>query len=706
MNHRRAFSLLGPAVLAFAHGAPVQAGGVTRVLERLPMRFEANEGQLDRRVRYYSRAPGYTLFLTPEEAVLSLPSGASSEVLRISLPAANPKPQIEGIDPLASRSNYFLGKRPEAWRTNVRQYERVRYRGVYPGIDLIFYGNGRQLEYDFVVRPGVDPQRIRMKFSGAEKISLDKSGALVLRVGGKELRQHQPVAYQESRRAVEAHYVLLGRGEVGFSLGEYDPNKTLVIDPVLSYSTFLGGGSLDVARAVAVDAAGLIWVAGSTWSQDFPVAGAAYRDNPAGSQDIFLAKLNPSLAGADSLRYSAYLGGSGDDELRAMRLDPSGGLYLAGVTSSTDFPMAGNSAQSATGGGQDAFVVKLYPEIPFADALAYSTYLGGSGTDAANAVAVDAAGNIYVAGYTTPADNFPLTADTFQGGSQGGWEAFVAKLDPAAASAADSLRYSTYLGGSSTDVATAVAVDAAGMVYIAGYTVSENFPISDRPYRDFMIGGGDVFLTKLDFSKPHLDALVYSTYLGGSGLDVPLSMALEASGGIWLAGYTLSRDFPVSDTAPQPDYAGTADAFVARMNLALPRAQSLTYATYLGGSGSDVAYGMALEGSGKIYLAGYTTSVDFPTTSGAVQGAYGGGAADAFVAVLDPAAPGARALVYGSYLGGSFTDVAHGIALDAAGNVYLAGYTQSASFPVTEGAFQAALNGFSDAFVVMLNLAP
>jgi len=705
MNHRRTLPLLGPAVLALALGDPVPAATVSGMLERLPMRFEANQGQLNRRVRYYSRAPGYTLFLTPQEAVLSLSSGASARVLRISLPAANPEPQLEGILPLAARSNYFLGNRREAWRTNVQQYQRVRYRGVYPGVDLIYYGNGRQLEYDFEVKPGVDPRRIRMKFTGADKIRLDENGALVLTLGGTEMRQHKPVAYQESHRQVQARYVLLGRGEVGFSLGEYDPNETLVIDPVLSYSTFLGGGSLDAATAVAVDALGYVWVAGSTWSQDFPVAGVAYRDNPAGSQDIFLAKLHPSLAGADSLRYSAYIGGSGDEEPRAMCLDASGGLYLTGVTSSTDFPMAGNSAQSANAGGQDAFVVKLYPEIPFADSLVYSTYLGGSGTDAANAVAVDAAGNIYVAGYTTPAENFPLTANTFQGGSQGGWEAFVTELDPAAASAAASLRYSTYLGGSSTDVATAVAVDAAGMVYIAGYTVSENFPISDRPYRDFMIGGGDVFLTKLDFSKPGLDALVYSTYLGGSGFDVPLSMVLDASGGIWLAGYTLSSDFPVTATAPQPNYAGLADAFVARMNLALPRAQSLTYATYLGGSGSDVAYGMALEGSGKIYLAGYTTSSDFPTTSDAVQGA-SGGAADAFVAVLDPAAPFARALVYGSYLGGSFTDAAHAIALDADGNVYLAGYTQSASFPVTDGAFQAALNGFSDAFVVMLNLAP
>jgi hypothetical protein len=704
MKYLGTLPFLAPAVLALALGSPLQAAAASGLLERLPMRFEANQGQVNREVRYYSRGPNYTLFLTSQEAVLSLAGGTSTEVLRISLPKGNAQPQIEGIDPLASRTDYFLGNRKAAWRTNVRQYQRVRYREVYPGVDLIFYGNGRQLEYDFVVRPGVDPRRIRMKFTGARKISLDETGALVLRMGEAELRQHKPLAYQGSHREVAARYVLLGRGEVGFSVGKYDPHQALVIDPVLSYSTLLGGSSLEVGTAVATDPAGYIWVAGYTWSQDFPIAGAAYRDYSGGSQDIFLAKFHPAFSGTDSLRYSAYLGGSGDDEVRAMCLGAGGALYLVGTTTSTDFPTAGNAHQTSNAGGTDAFVVQLYPDIPFGDALVFATYLGGTDTDVANALAVDAAGKIYVTGYTTSADNFPLSSVPLQGGSRGGWEAFVSIVDPSLP-AADSLWYSTFLGGSSTDVATAVVADGAGNVYIAGYTLSIDFPVTDRPYSDSLIGGGDIFFTKLDLSLPGLEALAYSTFLGGSGLDVPLSMVRDASGGFWLAGYTLSPDFPVTDAAPQPRYAGLADAFVVRFDPALPRTQALTYSTYLGGTGTDVAYGVALNGSGKVYLAGYTTSSDFPVTSGAVQSAYAGGA-DAFAAVLDPAASAAQALVYGTYLGGTLADVAYGVAVDADGNVYLAGFTQSTPFPVTDSAFQAARNGYGDAFAAMLTMAP
>jgi hypothetical protein len=698
----RSLCVLGAAFFAVAPtaGSRTRQAAVTEMLARSPMRFEANQGQLDRRVKYFSKAAGYSLFLTPREAVLSI--GKTTAALRISLPGANPAPHIEGADRLPSISNYFLGNRPERWRGNVPQYRRVRYRQLYPGIDLVYYGNGRQLEYDFTVEPGADPRRIRLRFAGAEEVRLDHSGDLVLRVGGAELRQRKPVAYQESR-PVEARYVLRGRREAGICLGDYDPSKTLVIDPVVDYSTYLGGEGTDAATAVVVDAEGFIWVTGYTYSIEFPTAGDSYRNGPYGNKDLFVVKMDPSAPPNDAMVYGTYLGGSGDDEPTAIRLDTWGNVCVAGYTGSSDFPIAGNAFQTTIGGDRDVFVLKLNPKESGTAALEYSTFLGGSGADVAYALTLDASGNIYVAGYTTSADNFPVSSAPLQGSSRGGWEAFLSILDPSTSGSA-SLRYSTFLGGNSTDVATGVAVDASGKVYIAGYTMSDDFPITDKPYKGEYNGGGDVFLTVLDLSKPGLDALAYSTFLGGSGLDLAYRMALDTAGGVWLAGYTLSKDFPVTPNALQASNAGEADVFVARLDLALRPAESLTYVTYFGGSGSDVLYDMALDPSGKIFLAGYTTSLDFPVTASALQSAYGG-AADAFVSWFDPSAPADQALLYSTYFGGGRTEVARAIALDAAGNVYLAGFTESAGLPVTEGAFRNSLNGLSDALLIKLHLS-
>ena len=676
------------------------------LFERLPMRFEANRGQVDPRVEYYSKGDEYMLFLTRREAVLSLASERGTGVVRISLPGSNPRPVIEGIDPLASRANYFLGQRRENWHAGVPTYRRVRYRSVYPGIDLIYYGSGKQLEYDFVVTPCADPRRIRLRFSGSDAVRIDEAGNLIVRVGGEDLRQPKPVVYQESagaRAPVGGRYELLGRTEVGFTIGPYDRSRKLVIDPVLVYSSFLGAANRDLASAVAVDSKGYIWVAGNTNSRSFPTAGEPVFDINKGNQDIFVARFNPSASGAESLVYCTYLGGANDDEVRGVTVDAFGKLYLVGNTASTDFPLQGAVHRDTNAGDRDAFLAIIDPSQGGLSSLAYSTYLGGEAADFAQAVALDATGKVYVVGYTLSLQ-FSIAGDVPQISNRTGWDAFLARFD-LSIEGAGSLTYSTYLGGASTDVATGVAVDAQGRMYVGGYTFSNDFPVTDRVHRDIYAGGGDVFLTRIDPAKPGLDALDYSTYLGGSGLDVAYSMVLDARGGVVFSGYTLSNDFPLAGDSLQRDNAGNADIFIARLDPSLPPSQALTYSTYFGGSSADVAYGMVLDAAGRVYLAGYSMSTDLPTRGTDVQTTMAG-TWDAFVAVIDPSLNADQSLVYCSYFGGTGADVAYGIAVDSRGDVYIAGLTQTLSFPITGNAYQGANGGFVDAFVTKLRVAP
>lgn len=682
---------------------PLSAAGLrlsaaSQMLDRLPLRFERNAGQVDARVRYYSRTPGYTLFLADREAVVLLPEGGA---LHMSLAGASRRQRVEPEEALPSRSAYFTGNDPSRWRRPVEHYGRVRYREVYRGIDLIYYGTGRQLEYDFVVAPGADLGAIRVKFSG--EVSLNQEGDLVLKAGGAELRQPKPQVYQQAggrRVAVEGRYQLRGDGEIGFAVGPYDRGQTLIIDPVLVYSSFVGGGLVDEAGALAVDRAGNLWVAGITTSVNFPTAGEPLKSAAAGSQDVFLAKIDPSKAGADSLVYATYFGGSGSETVRDITVDVLGNVYLTGFTDSTDFPLAGSGPQTENGGGQDIFVSKFETAGKTTPELVFSTYLGGNSFDIANAIAVDSSFRIYIAGYSA-SEKYPTAGSPPQTSGQAGWDAVISVLDPSKG-ASEALVFSTYYGGSSTDIATGIAVDGAGKIYVTGYTFSTNFPLSDKPYQSESNHGGDAFLVKLDPSKQGFDTIAYATYLGGSGYDVANRILLEPGGAIWLAGLTLSKDLPMAGDAPQTANAGEADAFVARMDLSLEPSKQLTYSSYLGGRGTEVAYGLARDAAGRVYVAGYTISPDFPVKASALQEKFGGGGADGFLAVLDPSAPAGEALVYATYLGGGGTDVIYRVAVDSAGDIAVAGLTQSRAFPVSDTPSQNVINGLSDGFVTKL----
>jgi beta-propeller repeat-containing protein len=691
---------------------------------KLPLQFEANRGQTHKDVRFLSRGPGYSLYLTAGEAVLVLakpdtkrdtrstqvrpdaPAQANSVALRMSLVGAARKPQVTGLDELPGKANYFVGKDPAKWRTNVPTYAKVQYRNVYPGIDLVYYGNQRQLEYDFVVAPGADPNKIVLGFKGAEKLEIDVAGDLVLHAAGGDIRQHKPVIYQDIdgvRQEVASGYVRKGANHVAFKVAAYDTNRPLVIDPVvLSYSTYLGGSARDLGTGIAVDAAGNAYVTGNATSVNFPTTPGASQTIFGGdiNGDVFITKLNPA---GSALVYSTYLGGSGMDQGAGIAVDAAGNAYVTGYTRSNDFPVTAGAFQTAfagSAGAGDAFVAKINAT---GSGLVYSTYLGGNGdelNDFLAGIAVDAAGNAYVAGSTRSTD-FPTTAGAFQSVHSGAFDnAFVTKLDPAGST----LVYSTFLGES---LGHGIAVDANGNAYVTG-TVQGAFPTTPGSFQPNGGGAVDAFVTKLDFTGT---TLVYSTRLGGGSFESGQAIAVDAAGNAYVTGDTRSTNFPTTPGAFQPTFGGALnppnphsppdpDAFVTKLD---PSGSVLIYSTYLGGSGSERGLGIAVDADGNAYVTGWTASTNFPTTVGAFQLTLGG-VTDGFVTKLNSTG---IALVYSSYLGGTGNDNGSGVAVDADSNAYVTGWTASTNFPTTAGAFQLFNGGDVDAFVAKIgDLAP
>jgi hypothetical protein len=496
---------------------------------QLPLHFEQNRGQSDPQVKFLARGLGYALFLTPTEAVLSLrgakagPAAASSAaVLRMKLVGARPEAEVRGAGPLPGQVNYFRGRDPAKWYRHIPTYAQVRYEEVYPGIDLVYYGQQRQLEYDFVVAPEADPRRIRLGFEGtAGTPRLEGQGSLVLPLASGEVRLHKPVLYQEvdgQRREVAGRYVLHPEADqtlaqVGFEVADYDRTRPLVIDPVLVYSTYLGGSHADAGLSIAVDETGSAYITGETSSTDFPTTATVPQPTLAGARDAFVTKLS---ADGTALVYSTYLGGSAGDRGLSIAVDGAGQAYVTGATESTDFPTQ-NALQPTFGGVQDAFVTKLSAD---GATLLYSTYGGGSGAETGTAIAVDEEGQAYVTGSTTSADLPALNAfDSTLGGTQ---DAFVAKLT----AEGTAVVYATYLGGSASETGAGIAVDGEGQAYVTGSTDSADFPTQNALQPTFG-GVQDAFVTKLSADGA---ALLYSTYGGGSGAETGTAIAVDEEG--------------------------------------------------------------------------------------------------------------------------------------------------------------------------------
>ncbi|MET0648126.1 MAG: SBBP repeat-containing protein [Pyrinomonadaceae bacterium] len=645
---------------------------------RIPMSFEANRGQTDASVNFLARGAGYTFFLKPTEAVFVLPnadSGVEDEgaaersltttsspkteavrskvvprpkVLRMRLVGADASAPAKGLGELAGKMNYLVGDDSSQWRTGVPTFGRVRYAEVYPGVDVVYYGNQRQLEYDFYVAPGSDPRSVSLTFDGADRVEVDGRGDLLLTLGETVVRQLKPFIYQEvagARREVEAGYEVGADGRVRFAVGEYDRGLPLVIDPVLVYSTRFGGSS---ASDIAIDSEGNAYVTGVAFSTDFPTVNPLQATIGGGSIDAFVAKIN---AAGSALVYSTYLGGGDNDAASDIAVDSAGNAYIAGGTTSTNFPTA-NAFQNAYAGGEgDAFVAKINAA---GSALVYATYLGGSGSDFNLGIAVDLAGNAYVTGRTVSAD-FP-TANALQHAPGGGdiQNAFLTKFN----AAGSALVYSTYLGGNSDENGYGIAVDSAGNAYVTGSTYSTDFP-TVNPIQAAKAGSGrDAFVTKMNAAG---SALVYSTYLGGSDEDQAEDVAVDSAGNAYVTGYTASADFPTANPFQSGFDGGSTDVFLTKLNAA---GSVLAYSTLLGGSEGEAGFGVAVDSAGNAYVAGFTYSAnDFPTAN--ALRCTDASAPDAFVAKFNAAGTG---LVYSTYLGG---DRANGLAVDSAGNAYV-----------------------------------
>ena len=733
----RSFLLLLPAFVSV-----VAAGAPSVNTASLPLAFEAAPGT----AQYLARGAG--LHVAVQATGVDVHAGKRSgpaAAIRLHFSGASAKAVASVSNKLPGTSNYFIGSDPSKWRTGVSTFGQVEFQGVYPGIDVVYYGNQSRLEYDFRVHAGANPSAIRLTFDGSARPALSPEGDLL--VG--ELLQHRPVAYQNAangRVPVACRYVIRQSGEVALALGAYDRNRELIIDPVLRYASYMGGTLNDGVTSIKVDAAGSVYMTGFTASSNFPAKGGS-QNSYGGSNseqrqgqfgDAFVAKLNPA---GTAVVYATYLGGSGEDLATSIAIDSAGNAYVAGSTQSANFPVSASAPQRVYKGFTndngfynpgDGFAVKLNAA---GNQLVYATYLGGGLNDLAMGIAVDNGGNAVVVGATTSSD-FPTTAGAavrvYRGANNTGpnfgpsiaGDGFITIIN----AAGSAFSYSTFFGGAGRDGVSCVALDAQNNIYVGGLTLSSDFPVTPGAFQSTFKGvptitngtstvPGDGFVAKLTSQG----SVVYTTFLGGARMDAVTGIAADAAGAAYVTGGTLSTDFPVSSGAAQSAYRGSGgvgtigasyggDAFVAKLN---PTGTALGYSTYLGGAGDEGGLGIAVDGAGSAFVTGFTLSNDFPKSADALQASNGGfggqgippnsnfnlperarNTGDAFLTQLSATG----AITYSSFYGGTRDDAGAAIALDAGGNPYIGGNTLSASLAGTTSGAQSALAGIGQSW--------
>jgi len=645
--------------------------------------FEPNSGQYPSTVRYFSRFAEVSLFLEASGARILYGDprrGADSVV--VEWLGGNPAVTISGFEETGGVSNYYFSPNQSDWRAAVPHYRRVRYASVFSGIDVIFYENRNQLEFDFLIHPGADPSQIRMRIGGTARLRLSPRGDLVIGARGRELRLGKPVLYQpgvSGNKPVAGSYVLAGNRTVQFRVGDYDKQEALIIDPTL-VSTYVGGRDVDLPSGVTTDVAGNIYLTGYTSSTDFPRSSSPYKAIlGTGDSDAFVMKLN---ATATSILYATFLGGSFADYGRAIAVDSTGAAYITGSTIGR-FPTTIGAFRELPANAPAIFAAKLDAA---GGALVYATYLDGAG--AGQGIAVDGAGNAYVAGFTYTS-TFTTTTGAYQRTYGGATDGFVVKLNPSGTAQL----YSTFLGGQGEDQITGIDVDTSGNAYVTGFTASNNFPTTPSAYRMAYSGSTDAFVAKL---KDDGTALVYSTYLGGSNIDRAYAIDIDGSGNSYIAGQTFSSSFPTTAGAFRTAHGGGSDAFVTKLNAT---GSSLAYSTFLGGAGAcsvsdpfrqyscDTAYAISVDANGQAFVAGLA-GPGFQL-SGASQSTPGGNG-DAFVTQINATG---TSLIYSTFVGGGGGDVALGVTNSSASGPVVTGFTNSTDFPVSSGALQTTHGG-------------
>ncbi len=755
LSLKRALLALGCAgalnVFAFSPLAPFPAA-----LGKLPLWFQAGPEASSGQAQFVTRGANYQFLLSPTEVRIALAkTGVEPAEVRMNFAGANPGAQMSGSDELPGKVNYLIGNDPARWHTGVATFARLRVEQLYSGISLVYYGDQRQLEYDFVITPGTDPGVIKIHFNGVEKISIGNRGELLLAVGGGEIQQPAPVIYQrvpEGRKIVRGGYRLLDQHTVAFRVGPYDHNLPLVIDPVLYFSTYFGGNSSDTAWSMALDTNGFIYVAGQTLSNHksststapFSTPGAFQTNFMGGSQvgDAFVAKFDSQ---GSNLIYLTYLGGSVEDAAYGIAVDGNGDAYVAGATDSANFPVRNAIYTNISGTliphlgvyPADAFVAKIDPS---GSNLLYSTYLGGESADAAYAIALDSSNNAYVTGFTY-STNFPTTLNALQKNLACpntfslNANAFVTEIG----ASGNSLVYSSYLGGTNFDTGRGITIDSSNYVYVTGFTSSTNFPTTNAVQQQFvsvilttnaaptnvvfitnvfngyLLNGTNILTAPSDgfVAKftPSCTGFVYSTFLGGVNSDVPYHIAVDALDNAYVTGWTVSTNFPNTVTNVAGLYNGLANntgvaaplitnAFLTQIMWSGTNA-AIGWSTAFGGtnSGMDIGFGVTVDPSGNVFVVGASSTTNFPAvnTPGLLH-TTNSGSSDAFVIGFYT---NCSAILYSGYLGGSGNDYGYGIAEDAQTNVYLTGQTLSANFP-TFFASQPSLNGTSDAFLAKI----
>jgi hypothetical protein len=682
MPYRVRIRLLAPLFAAWIHC--VQAAPAHDWAGALAL-FEPNSGRYQPEFGFIRRQPGMILGLRSDglDVLWYAPGqserGDSQPVAELGLRfiGGTARASMAGQEASAGSVNYFVSADPAIWRRNIALYESVVVHGIYPGIDVHYHLDGRWLEFDFIVAEGVDPSVIRMKFSGAHMPALDDDGHLVFPALPGMPRLRAPVLYQDvagRRQHLQGHYRVDAGGVVTFSLPDYDTAQALVIDPVLEYSSYLGGSGSEDSASVAVGADGDVYIAGYTTSPDLPVLNS-YQESQQGFASAYVARF--SLAGpTPALVYATYIGNE-VTEMRGLAVSQDGSAYVTGSTSSTTFPLM-NALQGSNAGLIDAYVVKL---APAGDALSYSTYVGGNSIDRGRAITIDAAGAAYVTGVTA-STNFPVV-NAWQAGNAGALDAYVLKVSPSGAA----LEYSTYLGGTSLDYGAAIALDGQGRVFIGGNTSSLDFPVTNA-VQSASGGANDAIVVGLDVNG----GVVVADYIGGGSDDFGTAVGVDAAGLVYVAGQTQSSDFPI-DAGSASALSGERDAFIVQLDI---DSQARPLARYLGGSGSDVVNAIEVEPAGIAHIGGSTDSVDFPLVDAFSMA---GGGQDGFVLTFDSSTD---SVLFASLLGGAGADAVRSVA-EKDNKLYLAGSTDSADFPLQD-AMQTVAAGGTDNFLSVVNL--
>jgi hypothetical protein len=742
--------------LARANISSAGASQADELVRRQPRFFVPNLGQWDHPARFVHCAGTASLFLEDRGWVLDLrrpdvempdpsdrsvdpagrsrhwrPQSAGGVAVRMSFVGSNSRPKLIGEEKLPGHHNYFLGDDEGRWRTDVPRYESVRYENMYPGIDVRMRSANGHPEYDLLCEAGSDLSDVRVEVQGADGLTIDADGCLRIETALGPIRQPRPKTWERlrggGRRSIECDYVLLGSARFGFTAKNRNDAELLVIDPGLLWSTFLGGSGFssetDMAYAIDVDVRGVVTVAGFTGANNFPTTIGAYDRTHNGNTgprplDVFVSRLDPRKTGTAQLTYSTFLGGSSSDQGLALAVDSSGVITVAGNTESANFPTTANAFDTTFNGpsrlyGNDAFVSRLDPRLVGPAQLIYSTFLGGKGGDNISDFSISPAGVVTAAG-GTQSSNFPTTANAFDTSFQGLSDGFVCRLDLSKVGAAQ-LVYSTFLGGSGYEGVRSMAVDIFGNVNVAGVASSKDFPTTIGAFDTTFSGGTvDGFVSRLDLGRVGSKQLTYSTYLGGSTEDLVTELSVDVIGVLTVAGLTRSANFPTTARAFDTTFnGGYRDSFVSRLNpTGLGKAQ-LEYSTFLGGSktsrtvvGNDVLTGLAVGADGIVTVCGMTDAADFPTTQDA-HSTTTNGAGDIFASRLDPRLVGPAQLIYSTFLGGSSTDFAEALAVDASGIVTIAGWTMATNtgkYPTTRGAYMLKSIGVFDTVVSRLDL--